>query len=49
MERLGHGHGDGAAHAAAYDADLLDAVGMGRHAQGAHEVLQVFALFLVVQ
>ena len=49
VELLGHGHRDGAAHAAADDADLPDAVGMGGDAQGTDEVLDGLALVLGVQ
>ena len=49
VELLGHGVGDGGAHAAAHNGDPLQALGLGGAAQGAHEVLEVLALLLVVQ
>ena len=49
MELLEHGIGDGAAHAAADDADLLLAFGLGRAAERADKVLNVLALGLVAE
>ena len=49
VELLGHGVGDGGAHAAADDGHPLEALGLGGPAQGAHEVLDVLALPLVVE
>ena len=49
VELLGHGHGDGAADAAAHDADLLNALGVGGNAERADKVLNIFALVLGIQ
>ena len=49
MELLQNGIRDGAAHAAADDADLLLALGFGGLAQGANEVVQILALLLVAE
>ena len=48
VELLQHGIGDGAADAAADDADLLLAGGLGGLAQGTHEVLEAVAFLEVV-
>ena len=49
VELLGHRVRDGAAHAAAHHGHLLEALGMGGGAQGAHEIRQGFPGLLVGQ
>ena len=49
VELLGHGIGDGGAHAAAHHGHPLQALGLGGPAQGAHEVLEGLPLPLVVE
>ena len=39
VQRLGHGQGDGAAHAAAHHAGVLEALDLGRFAQGPDEIM----------
>ena len=49
MQFSGHGIGNGTAHAAADNAYLFQALGMGGDTQGSNEIGNIFALFLVVE
>ena len=49
VELLGHGVGDGGAHAAPHHGHPLQALGLGGPAQGAHEILEGIPLLLVVE
>ena len=49
MQCLGDGQRDGAAHAAADDADVFQALDLGSLAQGSHKVMHGFALFKGVE
>ena len=49
VELLGHGIGDGGAHAAPDDGYAAEALRLGGPAQGAHEILKVLSLLLVAE
>ena len=49
VQLLGNGQGDGAAHAAAHNTDLFQALGLGGAAQGAHKVMDAVACVQAVQ